>query len=819
MSSSVKAPMEPAKKTKTGFNRWFSNLNAWQKFGYISGITALSVGVAGAAALGVWFHYNKLPDLSILETYRPVEAVQIYDRFDHLTSVISGEQDRQVIKLNQISPQMRKAMMAAEDHEFYSHGGINPTSIGRAILVNLQAGRIVEGGSTITQQLVKNLFFPGEPRSFNRKIKEFFLALQVDQKYSKDKILEMYLNQIYFGNQAYGIERAAQRYFNKDASKLNLAEAAFLAGVVKAPSYLSDSDNRKNALARQREVLDKMVEYKFIPREEADKAKTQKLAFRKFVNPYQKYPFYISYVVDQLRQKYGSQEMQRGLKVYTNLDPVAQQQGEKVLTDGIKHAPAGVTQGALASVRVNDGAVLALVGGVGQFERHQWNRAVSPHTMGSSFKPFVYLSGFLKGLTPDSVVLDEPVTIQSGGHAYSPKNFDHEFRGPMPIRMALALSRNVCAIRVAVFSGINHVIETARAAGITSRLDPYIPVALGACAASPLEMAGAYSTFARGGVQMTPQVFRRVESPDGKVLDTYSASPRKVFESQPVALLVDAMQTVVQKGTGILAQLPGRPVAGKTGTSDRATDIWFIGFTPDTCTAVWGGNDHNKTVYGRSVTGGVVMAAIWKKYMVGYYNTHPTPVAYFTPPSKWKSSVASADVPGSDSSKSDGIVAAKSADSDSPISGSKSDDKSADLAKGANKTKSGTKLSAKTEPEKKLTAAKAMAAEAQEKPERDWVANTETTTDPSGNVTTTVTRFYGVVGKDGESNGATLKRKASNTVMPVRDEVVAPSSADTYENTSPPQASDRFFHSRRVPAAVSPNVEPMAPIREEESGY
>lgn len=616
-------------------------LSLGRKLALTTGVLALTVGLVGAAGATYWFAHNKLPDIRTLESYRPAEAIQIYDRFDQLIAVISGEEDRQVVPLAQISPEMRKAMMAAEDHDFYGHGGINPSSIARASLVNLQAGRVVEGGSTITQQLVKNLFFPGEPRTFNRKIKEFFLALEVSKKYPKDQILEMYLNQIYFGNQSYGVQRAAQRYFTKDAAHLTLAESAFLAGLVKAPSYLGVAQNRDSAIERQREVLDKMAEYGFVTQKQADGAKSQKLAFRKFVSPYQKYPHYIAYVNELLHQKYDALELQRGLKVYTNLDPAAQSHAEKTLDESIKKAPPGISQGALVSVRVNDGAVLALVGGVGKFEKHQWNRAVSPHTMGSSFKPFVYLSGFMKGLTPDSIVLDSPVSVPSGGHIYSPKNFDSVFKGPMTIRTALAQSRNVCAIRVAMFDGINNVIDTARMAGISSRLDPYLPIALGACAASPLEMAGAYSTFARGGVQMTPQVLRTVTTPEGKLLANFAPSPRKVFDSRPVSLLVDSMQTVVQKGTGLYAKLPDRPVAGKTGTSDQSRDIWFVGFTPDVCTAVWAGNDFNQRVHGKAVTGGMIMAAIWKKYMTGYYKDHPTPIAHFPAPSKERTQIAS----------------------------------------------------------------------------------------------------------------------------------------------------------------------------------
>lgn len=625
------SPIPFLKRTFAGPMRWYDKRSRRAKlaFGAMCGIL-----VFGIMLPTTWLVMNPLPDIRMLENYSPIEAIKIYDINDKLVSVVAGEEDRQAIKLSEVSPIMRKAMLAAEDHEFYSHNGFNASSIVRAAIKNFQAGRVVEGASTITQQLVKNLFFPGEARTMNRKIKEAILATQVDAKYSKDQILEMYLNQIYFGNQSYGIERAAQRYFSKPASKLNMAEAAFLAGVVKSPTTLSNPSNRELAIKRQHVVLDKMAEYGFASAAEVDKAKGEKLAFRKYVSPFQKYPFYVAAVMDELRGKFDQEQLQRGMKVYTNLDPLAQAAAEKALAKGIEKAPRGVEQGALVSLRVDDGAVLALVGGVGQFEKHQWNRATSPHTMGSSFKPFVYLTGYLRGMSPDDIVLDAPVSFPSGGQSWSPRNFEGGFMGSMTMRKALAYSRNVCAAKVAHQYGIQNVIQTARLAGLTSRIEPYLPVSLGASASSPLEMASAYSTFARGGVRLRPQLVRRIDNNDGKMIAEFHPEPVKVFDSNAVAKLLDAMQSVVTNGTGIRARLADRPVAGKTGTSDAAKDIWFVGFTADTATAVWGGNDHNKAIHNNHVTGGMIMASIFKNYMEDYYKTHPTPVLAFMQPSK-----------------------------------------------------------------------------------------------------------------------------------------------------------------------------------------
>jgi 1A family penicillin-binding protein len=580
-----------------------------------------------------WRDLTRLPDISSLERYEPIEAIQIFDKNDHLAGTVEGDEDRRVVPLNQVSRQMQQAILAAEDHHFYEHRGINPASIFRAIVTNMLAGRIVEGGSTITQQLVKNLYFESSGRTFSRKIKEAWLAWQLEEHYSKDKILEMYLNQVYFGNGAYGIERAAQRYFGVNASNLDLAQSAFLAAMVKAPSELGTISNRTQAIMRQHEILEHMVDYGYITPRQEHQALTEKLEFAQRVGALTRYPFFISYVLQLLRERFNETELRRqGLRVYTTLDPAAQEAAQNILSDSIAHAPKGVSQGALVSVSVADGSVLALVGGVGDFWKNQFNRATNPHTAGSSFKPFVYLTGLLQGvITPNSIVDDSPISLPQGFGLpmWTPKNFDHKYMGPIPVRKALALSRNVCSVRIAQKVGVDHIIETARLAGITSRLDPNLSLALGSSAVTPLDMASAFSTFARGGTAIKPRVLRRIEDNRGQVIDVFEPSSEKVFSATPIADLLSMMQDVVRYGTGTAARLSDRPVAGKTGTADESKDIWFIGFTPDLCTALWGGNDENKPIPGVYVTGGGVMAKIWQKYNIAYYAKHPTPPGSF----------------------------------------------------------------------------------------------------------------------------------------------------------------------------------------------
>jgi len=598
---------------------------------------ALPLGYVGAK---VYQQLKDMPDISILEKYEPIEAIQIFDRHDHLVCTVEGDEDRRVVPLNQISTQMQQGMLAAEDHHFYEHHGVNPMSIMRATLTNLQAGKVKEGGSTITQQLIKNLFFEDQGRTMDRKVKEAFMSYEVERRYSKDRILEMYLNQVYFGHGGYGIERAAQRYFDRSAASLSLAQSAFLAGLVKAPSELGNPANRKSALERQREILGKMVEYGYITQDQATKAGKEKLVFKRATNSLQKFPFYISYVLEQLRGRFSEAEMRRqGLKVYTNLDPQVQALAEKVLNEDLskKTTPKGVKQAALACVSVRDGAIQALVGGVGNFWTSQFNRATNPHTAGSSFKPFVYLTAFLKKqFKADSVIDDSPLTIKQGWGLpdWSPKNFDHRFMGRITVRRALTLSRNVPAVRIGKAVGIDNVIETARLAGITTKLDPNLSLSLGSSAVTPLDMAGSYATFARGGIAIKPQILRRIENNRGQVVEMFEPRVDKVFDSEAVASLNEILQDVVRVGTGTAAKLADRPVAGKTGTADAAKDIWFVGYTPDTVTAVWGGNDENQPIPGHNVTGGVVMAKIWKDFMSAYYLMRPTPPGSFMAPSK-----------------------------------------------------------------------------------------------------------------------------------------------------------------------------------------
>lgn len=573
-----------------------------------------------------------LPSINNLTEYEPLSSIEIYDYRDNFVGFLQGVEDRKVVPLSEISSYLRRAVLAIEDKSFYEHVGIDVPAIIRAFFVNLQAGHIVEGGSTITQQLVKNLLIPEKERgrTFTRKFKELLLALEMERKINKDKILELYLNQVFWGNRAYGIERSSQRYFNKEASELTLAESAYLAGLLKAPSALSR--DRKASEVRKKLVLQKMLEFGYITKKQYQSAINENLKFSSSPGQFELYPYYFSYVLELLKERFNLERIkEKGYKVYTSLDPIAQDKAEKILNEEIKTAPYGVNQYALCAIDVETGQVRALVGGVGNFWEHQWNRATNPHTIGSAFKPFTYLTAFEFGLIdPDTKIKDSKVEIQDGiDMVWIPKNFDGEFWGNITVREALTFSRNIPAVKVAREVGIEKVVETAKACGIESKLEPNLSVALGSNAITPLEAASSYATFARGGIYIKPIVIRKIEDPKKRIIENNLPVPQRVVSEYATSTLVSILQDVVKRGTGTLAKLEDRPVAGKTGTSDKSRDVWFIGFTPDLSVAMWGGNDDNKEIHGKGVTGGAIVAKVWKRFCQEYYEDKDIPPGTF----------------------------------------------------------------------------------------------------------------------------------------------------------------------------------------------
>ncbi|NQY80869.1 MAG: PBP1A family penicillin-binding protein [Candidatus Caenarcaniphilales bacterium] len=587
------------------------------------------------ASLPIINKFLGAPSLSILEDYQPIGSIEIYDHENNFVGVLQGKEDRQVVQLEQISDYAKKALLAAEDNQFFRHSGFSFQGFLRALIKNIKAGKIVQGGSTLTQQMVKNLFIKEDERykrTIKRKIIELLIAFEVENKYDKEKILEIYLNQVYFGNLAYGIERAAQRYFSKHAADLNLLESSYLAALLTAPSYLSA--NLEKAQVRQQYVLDRMLELGYISKEEYTNADLKALKFNKSKGNFSKFPYFFSYVEHELNKRFTRNQLKTtGLKVYTSLDPDAQREAKKYLNLGVKNAAAGINQGALVSIDVETAQIRALVGGVGNFWDYQYNRATNPHTLGSGFKPFVYLTAFMQGvIDPGSIIKDEPLILDdpsSESMIWSPQNFDLEFHGPITARAALIFSRNIPAIKVAMKTGVKNIIKTAHQAGLKSNMMPILSLALGSQAFAPLEVAGAYSTLARGGVRIEPILIRKIVDINGRTLEQNEPIPHEALSQRHVGQLVEIMKDVVNYGTGAYAKLPGREIAGKTGTADGSRDIWFTGFTPDTVTTVWAGNENNKEVLSRYATGGSTPAWIWREYMTAYYKANPQPANAF----------------------------------------------------------------------------------------------------------------------------------------------------------------------------------------------
>jgi penicillin-binding protein 1A len=561
-----------------------------------------------------------LPDIRLLENWRPSESTRIFDRYGNLIANIHGDEDRVVVSLRDISPHMPRAVMAIEDNRFYQHSGVDVRGTFRAIAQNLKGGDM-QGGSTLTQQLVKNLFLSPE-RALTRKIAEAVLALRVEKHYDKNRILELYLNQVYFGHQAYGIEKAARRYFKKPASELTIAESAQLAGLLKAPEGLSPYIYPKAARKRQLEVLGAMEHYGYISHKQYLDAKAEPLHLNHQGPKSSLYPYYVTYVIQELVREFGEDAVRRGgLKVTTTLDQEVQQAAEDALNNEVKRLPpgTGVNQGALVAIDVPSGDLIALVGGL-DFEKSQFNNATQARrAAGSTFKPIVYLTGFRLGvITPESPISDRPVSYGS----WRPKNWDGRFMGGMNIRRALTLSRNTPTVQIGMKVGIDEILKTATAAGITSRIEPNSSSLLGSSGISPYEMATVYSTFARNGARMTPRAIVRVEEARGKAVTLQPRKREQMFDPAYIAMLNSILVDVVEKGTGKNAMLDDRQVAGKTGTTDQVRDIWFSGFTSDMTCVVWMGNQGYRPLHGVFSSNA---AKVWHTFAKSYYEIHASP--------------------------------------------------------------------------------------------------------------------------------------------------------------------------------------------------
>jgi 1A family penicillin-binding protein len=604
--------------------------------GTILGITMLASSIIAGGLVGLAVSFRNLPDVRVLRNYIPSETSYIYDVKGVLLGSFHDEANREVVDLNDISPDLKRAVLAIEDSNFYYHRGINPSSVARAGLANFQEGRTVEGASTVTMQLVKNLFLSPDA-SFNRKVAEAVLALRLEQVFTKDQILSMYLNQVYWGHNTYGVQTAARSYFNKSASDLTLAESAMMAGIISAPESYSPFINYQLAKQRQAIVLERMRRLNWITPAEEAAAKRQPIQLGEITSfRGSQVPYVTDAVIQELGDRFGRDAVLKGgMRVQTTIDLKLQRMGEEVVRNGLQNIQwSGVyaDQMALVAVDPRTHFVKAMVGGA-DYKKSQYNRAIQAlRQPGSAFKPFVYYTAFATGkYTPDSVINDSPVSYPDGDGYYTPQNYDGSFSGPITMRSAIAVSRNIPAIKLGQEVGINRVIEVCRTLGIKSPMEPVTSLPLGSVDLTPLEMASSFATFASGGWQSPTTTIVQVTDSKGNVLLDNTPQPQLVLDPWAVASLNTAMQDVITRGTATSAAI-GRPAAGKTGTTSSERDIWFVGYVPQLSVAVWVGNDDYSPL-GIGATGGRLVAPVWRDFMVRALEN--TPVENFKPASNF----------------------------------------------------------------------------------------------------------------------------------------------------------------------------------------
>jgi penicillin-binding protein 1A len=676
-------------------------------------VIGLVVGLGVGAGVFAGF-LRDLPSLDGLEEYQPSITTTLYtDQDEPFASFY--EQRRILVPLAKIPAHLKQAVLAVEDSRFYEHRGLSPRAIVRAVVMNLLTRRKSQGGSTITQQLARVLFLTPE-KSFTRKVKEALLAVEIEKHYSKDKILEMYFNQVYFGHGAYGVEAAAQTYFKKSVEQLTLAEAAMVAGLPSAPTRFSPITEPGRARRRRDHVLNRMVEMKVITRAQAEAAGRTPFDETLFTRSRTFAPYFVEHVRQALEETYGAYALYNsGLKVYTTLNLKMQRAAEEALVGGLRDldkargyrprvTPTPETararigpytprvgdilpgtvmkakarsfevqlgryrgeislesmkwtklatpvtafregesvlvqvlsvderrkavelaleqdpelEGAFVALDPRDGAVKAMIGGY-DFERSKFNRAVQAKRQpGSAFKPFVYATAFDRNLTPSSIIEDEPITFRFrvGNELidWSPENYDRKFRGPTTLRRGLENSINVVTVRLLQQVGVEPVIRMARQMGIESELRPEMALALGVSEVTPLELISAYGVLATGGVRADPFTIRKVTDSQGRILEEHIPEPQAVMRPETAYVLTNVMKGVIERGTATRARALKRPLAGKTGTTSEATDVWFIGFTPNLVAGVWVGFDVKKSL-GPAETGGRMALPLWIAFM------------------------------------------------------------------------------------------------------------------------------------------------------------------------------------------------------------
>jgi penicillin-binding protein 1A len=586
------------------------------KLGRRLGIAALiSLGLVGLGRLSYWQIDRSMPPTSRLNTFLRRGTITI-KALDGSILQQSGDATRERVTIDKMPETLANAFIAAEDRRFYQHDGVDYTGIVRAMARNVSSGGLMEGGSTITQQLARMAFL-NQDRSLIRKVKEAILAQRLERDIrDKRKLLEHYLNLVYLGSEAYGVADAAWVYFGKTIDQLTIGESAMIAGLPPAPTQYSPIVNPDIAKERRTIVLERMLEQGFINPEQASQAKAEPLNLKKSTpkNLYSNGPYFTDYVMQELPNLISKEDMEAGgLVIETTLNARWQKAAEKAVQETIKYDGAySFDQASLVSIDPNNGEIRAMVGGYDYYKDSQFNRVTQAQRQpGSTFKPFVYLSAIAAGFSPYKAYQDAPFFVDG----YEPKNFGNSYSGTLDMKQALTKSANVVAVKILIDVGFDPVITMAKNMGVQSKLEPTYSMALGAYEVNLLELTSGYGTFAAQGMHVKPHGIRRVTNALGEVL--YSAEGKDEFKSKRVvdpgstAIMTWMLENVVNNGTGQPAILSDRAVAGKTGTSEKARDLWFIGFIPQIVTGVWLGNDDSGPTGGSSSTA----AATWHAFM------------------------------------------------------------------------------------------------------------------------------------------------------------------------------------------------------------
>jgi 1A family penicillin-binding protein len=603
-------------------------------------VTCLSLGFIFLGIIALWISTFKMPDLQAFEERKVSQSTKIYDRTGKILLYDVHENTRRTqVPLENISDYIKKATITIEDEDFYVHGGIKFTSILRAVLANLTTGTYGQGGSTITQQVIKNSLLTTE-KTITRKLKEWVLSLRLEKMMSKDQILSLYLNETPYGGNIYGVEEASKTFFGKSSSELSLAESAYIAAIPKAPTYYSPYGQNKEKLdTRQKLVLSKMLENGKINKEEYEKAKEEKVEFQ----PQEKYgikaPHFVEFIKQYLVNKYGEKALQEnGYKVITTINYDLQEKTEEIVKNTALENEKNFNAKNAAAVIIDPktGQILTMVGSRDYFDKGiegNYNVTLALRQPGSTFKPFVYATAFNKGYTPNTILFDLPTEFQSTcspegkpiygndeSDCYMPENYDEKFVGPISLRNALAQSRNIPAIKTLYLAGIRDSIQTAKAMGITSLSDPDrygLTLVLGGGETTLLEMTNAYGVFANNGVKNKYTGILSIEDNNGKIIENYQQLTENSLNENSALLISDILSDKEAKipayGNNSVLYFSGRKVASKTGTTNDYRDAWTIGYTPEVVVGAWAGNNDNSPM--EKKVAGMIVAPMWRQIM------------------------------------------------------------------------------------------------------------------------------------------------------------------------------------------------------------